>query len=264
MVSIFDFFKKDEVFHTERTVFGFDISKVDFSKKLPWADRIIDSPGIKISHIIMLWWLDKYHNTDRPIPQYFKKNYVDNFKKERKSLVKKQLLNTDFSLTDAGKAILEKHSHYIDLHRRGWVSTEEAKLNEEIYIQEKLSEIEQLKKSGDFDLAKYVEDELVTHDLIKKRLKAEELSKNGEIEASNKILLELKDNSPIQIQSKIYERLAINYRKLKDYGSEIKIIEEFLAKERNPYDGAWVDKSISRLNRAKELKDKEVLNKEDN
>ena len=82
---------------------------------------------------------------------------------------------------------------------------------------------------------------------------AEQLSKAGDFKESNELCLGIKDSA--DFSAPLYKRMAINYRKLKEYNNEIKIINEFLSEKQKEYGGRmWIDEFSTRLKRAKELK----------
>ena len=84
---------------------------------------------------------------------------------------------------------------------------------------------------------------------------AEHLSKMGNFKDSNMLCLGIKDSA--DFSAPLYKRMAINYRKLKEYNNEIKIINEFLKERQKEYGGRmWIDEFSVRLKKAKELKSK--------
>lgn len=91
--------------------------------------------------------------------------------------------------------------------------------------------------------------------LIQKMLKAEELSKAGNIQESLTILSELRSQGKFDQPVRLYERLAINYRKIKDFDKEIEVIQEFLSIHQPKYgENMWKDSFKKRLEKAELLK----------
>ncbi|WP_339014214.1 hypothetical protein VNN36_04490 [Lactococcus garvieae] len=93
--------------------------------------------------------------------------------------------------------------------------------------------------------------------LLQKMKKAEELSKSGNISDSLDILTELQLQGDFEQPARLYERLAINYRKIKDYDKEIEVITEFLSTQQSKYGkDMWIDHFQTRLEKAELLKNK--------
>ena len=93
--------------------------------------------------------------------------------------------------------------------------------------------------------------------LIRKMGKAEELSKAGNIQDSLILLSEIRSQGNFDQHVRLYERLAINYRKVKDYDKEIEVIQEFLIMHQPKYGGnMWKESFEKRLEKAKLLKSK--------
>ena len=217
---------------SQLTYYGYSLHDVDFGKFFPWANDVIYyEPDITIANVIMLWWLDKYHHTSRVIPGYFERNYVKNFNIEVRKLQQTKIINFDNSLTELGSTILKNNFRFVELHRNGWLTN---KLNPTKY------------------------------EPITPFLRAERLSKDGFPDKSNDILLKLKKGR--NNDAGVYERLAINYRKLKNYKLEVNIINEFLEKILPQYEEpsytSWNTKFNKRLARAEELLVKQITKAE--
>lgn len=86
-------------------------------------------------------------------------------------------------------------------------------------------------------------------------LNGENISKKGNPKKSNEVLLPLL-KTPFDDDEELYWRLAINYRKLKDYQSEINIIEKALNKEKMNWSFRSKQQFKNRLNKAKLLLEK--------
>ncbi|MFT8631434.1 MAG: hypothetical protein ABF741_00935 [Liquorilactobacillus ghanensis] len=86
-------------------------------------------------------------------------------------------------------------------------------------------------------------------------LNGEDISKKGSPEKSNEVLLPLL-KTLFDDDGELYWRLAINYRKLKDYQSEINIIEKALSKEKMYWSFHSKQQFENRLNKAKILLEK--------
>lgn len=165
--------------------------------------------------IVLLWWLSLKKNQTN-IPQYFLYKYgidVDRELKKLKQYKYIELVNNKYILTDSGKQILSNHEKIIQEHR----APHKAVSLKDGHVEYNLVQTSKhFKSSGDLvkdqDIGREYERQKDYANAIKAYHSAERLA--------------LKDplfgNSP---PPNIYRRLAIIYRKLKDYGSEIKSIQ---------------------------------------
>ncbi|WEA55723.1 hypothetical protein [Lactococcus lactis] len=104
---------------------------------------------------------------------------------------------------------------------------------------------------------KQIEHNQQQNHLIQKMMKAEELSKTGDIQESLVLLSELRSQGNFDQPSRLYERLAINYRKIKNYDKEIEVIQEFLNMHQAKYgEKMWKDSFEKRLEKAEILRSK--------
>lgn len=120
---------------------------------------------------------------------------------------------------------------------------------------------QRLRKNNLSDVAdrneKQIEHNQQQNHLIQKMMKAEELSKTGDIQESLVLLSELRSQGNFDQPSRLYERLAINYRKIKNYDKEIEVIQEFLNMHQPKYgEKMWKDSFEKRLEKAEILRSK--------
>ena len=192
------------------------------------------SDGLLPGHVYMLYWLSR--NKGKRIPAYFEYEYGICFVAEKAFLFEKGYINDEDMLTMKGLNAITEHSEVID-ERKGKTRNVTAvpvqpgrDMENEFYesVDNNLNGIE-LEKQG-------------------KESKAIELYKKN-------VAKRFDGNHP-------YDRLAIYYRKNKDYDNEIKVLETAIdvfthdvpkeRKDRMPK----LEKFKARLKRAKELKAK--------
>ena len=78
--------------------------------------------------------------------------------------------------------------------------------------------------------------------------KGEELSKKKKYDDSNKLLLPLLENNYVDFYAPLYERIAKNYRGLKDYKKELDICQTFLKNIQPIYGGdMWINVFTKRI-----------------
>ena len=85
---------------------------IKYDEIFPWANAKVDN-DLTISDIIILWWYDEVNKgKDDYYPVYFERNYTNNFKLDRKKLIKKGYLNKNLYLTNKGKEVLLENYKY--------------------------------------------------------------------------------------------------------------------------------------------------------
>lgn len=125
----------------------------------------------------------------------------------------------------------ENHKLFIKEHAE-WLS----QIGEVEKATQRLTELENINKRGKY---------------FKVFQKGEKLGKLKRFEESNSILLPLLKNDFVDFHAPLFERIAKNYRGLKDYENEIKICETFLSDKQPLYGGdMWVDVFTKRINYA--------------
>lgn len=231
---------------------------IKYDEIFPWSNAKVDNE-LTISDIIILWWYDEVNKgKDDYYPVYFERNYTNNFKLDRKKLIKKGYLNKNLYLTNKGKEALLENYKYVNMHRNSWMTDQDHE-----YLRN-----ENIKSS--FELAKYYEDtgdvaksdEIINHieetkkeqEIIELFNKAEKLSKESKIDESNEILLMLYDEDTT-FSKPIVMRLAINYRKQKRLEDEVELLHDYLSKNEDKFsdDEHFLDEVRERYDKAKFL-----------
>ena len=101
----------------------------------------------------------------------------------------------------------------------------------------------------------YRNKELLFHRMVDTNIKGKELEKMGKVDRALKLYEENLKNG--DIGSHPYNRLAIIYRKRKDYDNEIRVCEKYIKMSRKKWDDNKKEEwFVKRLERAKELKNK--------
>lgn len=194
--------------------------------------------GLLRGDIVLLWWLNNPRTNKKRVPQYFLYDYGIDVDDQLQVLKEKHLINPDNTLTLEGKKRLDKHNQIIREHRAKKIYKPNGKVK---YIFE---DAESVRKEPNF---------VSTGDFVDDQAKGKAYEKaqdyDNAIEAYNSAYrLSLKDDlfsdGP---PPNIFNRLAIIYRKQKDYHNEIKTLNKAL--KYYPDSEAF----NKRLNRAKEL-----------
>ena len=260
--SIDNFFRKTTpTLPTQKPflIFGREIKNWDgflFDNVLPWANEIITGSNLTISDLIFLWVIKRFGQDFKSYPSHLSRNYgITSPFNQVKKLIDLGLVDENFMVTKLGNETIDKNRKYIELHKNGWTTTEEKKYNYEnhkLFIKE---HAEWLSQIGEVEKATQRLTELEN---INKRdkyfkvfQKGEKLGKLKRFEESNSILLPLLKNDFVDFHAPLFERIAKNYRGLKDYQNEIKICETFLSDKQPLYGGdMWVDVFTKRINYA--------------
>lgn len=209
--------------------------------------------------VVLLWWVKKVHRDDKP--KYFEYRYGINFYESYEKLSKLGFISEN-AVTPSGDLMLEKYSDDIFRHKNGGFTEQETDKNFEDYLSQIKNHAKWLKHSGMKNEANEVIDviksERENHENFKLFLNAEQFSKQNKLQQSNDILLSLISEHHANFTADIFWRLAINYRKQKDYQSEIKAIQRFISDYQPEYGGdMWLDKFLPRLEKAESLLDKQ-------
>ncbi|WP_270615500.1 hypothetical protein [Streptococcus koreensis] len=237
-------------------IFGKELKETDtplFDAVLPWAYEIIPGSKLTISDLIFLWVISRFGSDFNSYPTHLSRNYgitspIDSVKK----LINLQLVNEDFIVTKLGNDTINKHRNYIELHKNGWTTKEEKQYNRESHNQFLKEYSEWLIQTGEHDQGILIKNNL---EISKKRdecyqifIKGEELSKKKKYDDSNKLLLPLLENKYVDFYAPLYERIAKNYRGLKDYKKELDICQAFLKKIQPIYGGdMWINVFTKRI-----------------
>lgn len=249
-MGIFDFLLKsrNSTKKTIRTINGIPTDMMPihvYENKFVWANDKVGNSNLTIGNIVMLWWLDKYHDVNRRIPDYFEKNYVDSFDAEVKKLISEGWINPDGALTSKGTSFLNCNSDIIEKHRNGWMTDADKKSFSFAQKEDFLETNNWLRSVGlteiaDRDTKNRTESERQM-ELRKQFNHAERLAKDNQIDLSNQILNSL-ITEKFRQTAPLYERLAKNYRKQKNYEKEIEVCQTFLDTEQPKYGGVqWID-----------------------
>ena len=168
---------------------------------IPRARMTRFSDGLLPGHVYMLYWLKKY--TNKSVPVYFEYRYGINFEKEKQFLIKSGYLNITNKPTVLGDKAIQKHYDVIDAH------TLDSGYNRDIQIARKLNSSETPAK-----------------DMVDNNLRGMGFEKEGNITAAiNLYEYNVKHHF---YGTHPYQRLAIIYRKQKDYKNEIRVINSAL------------------------------------
>lgn len=206
--------------------------------------------------IIALWWLINPHIKKDQIPEYFERRYGVNLKSEIAKLQKLGYLNSAQEITDAGKELLRKYTNIIEFHQthnvnmteREWANFQKVKQSDFESHNEYLRRNGQEKLAADNEA--YRKRELQNRKNVQLIVRARILENEGKLKEAAKILRSI-DPKTANSPAGIYQRLAINARKQKDYATEIKYIEEYLT-DFNP-SPKWQKVFQNRLTAAQKL-----------
>lgn len=189
-----------------------------------FPDRLL--PG----HVYMLYWLKKY--TNKSIPVYFEYRYGINFEKEKQFLIDNGYLGTNNKPTALGDKAIQEHNNVIEEH---------------ILDSGHNREIQNARKRNP--------SEIPTKDMVDNNLRGMGFEKDGNIIAAiNLYEYNVKHHFCGALP---YQRLAIIYRKQKDYKNEIRVINSALKIFQPASPDDWFTK---RLERSKELQKKQKKN----
>lgn len=173
--------------------------------------------GLLPGHIYMLYWLKKY--TNKRVPSYFEYKYGIDFYKEKEFLTQNGYLENS-KPTHKGELAINTHQDVIVKHDSNF----------------------QVNLSDNADLSKL-------KDPADINLKALELEKQGDVDTA--ITLYEKNVSHRFDGNCPYDRLAIIYRKKKDYDNEIRVLETAIDVFTHDVPASRSDRSI-KLTRFKE------------
>lgn len=256
--SIYKVFKKTPSPPKKRhlLIFGREIEEQGgffFDHVLPWADEMIPNSNITISDLIFLWVINRFGQDFQSYPTHLSRNYgIVSPAKQVQRLISLGLVDDGFIVTKFGNETIEKYHNYIELHKNGWTTTEEKKYNYEshkLFAKEHaewLLEIGEVEKANQQLTALMVSDK--RDECFQIFQKGEELGKNKMYKESNRLLLPLLKNDSVDFYAPLYERIAKNYRGLKEYQNEIDICQKFLNDIQPLYGGdMWLDVFTKRI-----------------
>lgn len=185
------------------------------------------SDGLLPGHVYMLYWLKKY--TNKSVPVYFEYRYGINFEKEKLFLIDNGYLGTNNKPTALGNKAIQEHNDVIEEHIL------DSGYNREIQ-----------------NARKHNPSEEPVEDMVDNNMRGMGFEKEGNIVAAiNLYEYNVAHNFD---GTHPYERLAIIYRKQKDYANEIRIINSALKTLRPSSPDDWF---LKRLERTKELQRKQ-------
>lgn len=224
-----------------------------FDNVLPWASDTIPNTEINISDLIFLWVISRLGQDFHSYPTHLARNYgITKPLEQVQKLINLGLVDNGFTITELGIECIDKNYKFIELHKNGWTTPEEKKYNKE---SDKLF----TKKYAEWLLEIGLTDEgnkvLTNLEFENKRNecfeifhKGEMLGKSKNYKESNLILLPLLENDFVDFYAPLYERIAKNYRGLKEYQNEIDICQKFL-NDLQPLYGTdmWVDVFTNRI-----------------
>lgn len=247
--------------YPDLTINGYPANSVNFDSIFPWANNPTTISSVTIGDTLYLWCISRNCN---PLPKYLKKNYITDIDKSFKNLLENDLITVHRKITKKGLAFLKDNWKYIELHKSGWITPSEKEKRSKNFYNNYDYLVDFWESSGNTEAANEMRqkksEDLKQDEFIKIIEKAEQLSKSGNSNESNSLLLPIRNLT--DQSARVYKRLAINYRKLRLYDNEIKIIEEFINEQQPKYGGAmWLDYFEPRLKRAKELAHKPLSKK---
>ncbi|MHB9289656.1 hypothetical protein [Latilactobacillus curvatus] len=247
------------------TVNDYPMDEINDDGLYPWSNQIVYRNDITIGNIIMLWWLDKYWDKEKAIPNYFEKKYVKNFKIERRKLTSRGFIKQSGELTDLGQAALSNNYEYIDKHRNNWITTEDKERNSALHY----SQMENVAKQDELwgmhehakELNQQISDEKERDTLLKPYFEAEKLGKQGDSQRSLDILLQLLprlNGKNRYLRALVIERIAIDSKKLKKYDSEIYYLNDYIINEKGQHQYIqYKEKFLKRIDRTRKLLDRQ-------
>lgn len=258
--SIYNFFKKTPPSPPQKRpflIFGRQLDDWDgflFDNVLPWANDTIPDTELSISDLIFLWVISRFGQDFHSYPTHLSRNYgVTKPLEQVQKLINLGLVDRNFIVTELGLKAISKNRKYIDLHKNGWTTPEEKKYNKESDKQftkkyvEWLLEIG-LSENGNKVLAN-LENANKRDEVFQIFQKGETLGKSKNYIESNLILLPLLENDSVDFYVSLYERIAKNYRGLKEYQNEIDICQKFLNEIQPLYGGdMWIEDFTKRIN----------------
>jgi len=192
-------------------------------------------------HIILLWWLNNSRTDKNKIPSYFLYEYGIDFSNELSALESQGYI-CNFSLTDKGIETIDKYEKVILEHKSTKIYSSDGNIkyhrsDKNIVFDNNSSTILDFSSSGS-----YLEDQRI----------GRAYERNGDYEKAIQAyysawkLAEKESINNHLPPPNIYERLAIIYRKQKDYLNEIKIMSKAVEDYPN-------DRFKERLKKAKDL-----------
>lgn len=222
--TIYDLYYKD---YSEKPFISqdreFNTNWIEQSKMFPNQSLVSEAmmkrypDGLLPGHIYMLYWLKKY--TNKRVPSYFEYKYGIDFYKEKEFLTQNGYLENS-KPTHKGELAINTHQDVIVKHDSNF----------------------QVNLSDNADLSKL-------KDPADINLKALELEKQGDVDTA--ITLYEKNVSHRFDGNCPYDRLAIIYRKEKDYDNEIRVLETAIDVFTHDVPASRSDRSI-KLTRFKE------------
>lgn len=216
---------------------------------VPKEYMVRDTDSLLRGDYIILWWLTLKDQDVTMYPQYFLYTYGINFEKELSLLKTKNLVTKNNKLSMEGRKLLDNNSEYIKMHRANKIyspnggpvkyeSIEDINPNK---IVRKPKDLTNESKMDDYFFAE------------EQRL--ERLWQLGEIDRVEKLGNKLISEGIMY--PAVFNRMAILYRKQKNYDKEIETLELAIQRQIEFHNtGVAAKRFTERLDRAKELKQK--------
>lgn len=258
--SIYNLFKKTPPTPPQKRpllIFGRQLNDWDgflFDNVLPFANETIPNTKLKISDLIFLWVISRFGQDFHSYPTHLSKNYgITKPLEQVQSLINLGLVDNDFAVTELGRKTIDKNREYIELHKSGWTTPEEKKYNKESNRLFMEKHAEWLLEIGLTDegnkILTVLEKDDKRDECFQTFQKGEMLGKSKNYKKSNLILLPLLESDYVDFYAPLYERIAKNYRGLKEYQNEIDICQKFLTDIQPLYGGdMWIDVFLKRIN----------------
>lgn len=251
------------------TINNYPMDKINVDDLYPWSNQIVYRNEVTIGNIIMLWWLDRYWDREKAVPNYFERKYVKNFKIERQKLTSRGFIKQSGELTDLGQTALSNNYEYIEKHRKNWITAEDEERNSALHYSQMENVAKQDELWGMHDHAKelnqQISDEKERDTLFKPYFEAEKLGKQGDSQESLDILLQLLprlNGKNRYLRALVIERIAIDSRKLKKYDSEIYYLNDYIINEKGQHQYIqYKEKFLKRIDRTRKLLDRQQSGK---
>lgn len=251
------------------TINNYPIDEINDDDLYPWSNQVVYRNDVTIGNVIMLWWLDKYWDKEKSVPNYFENKYVKNFKMERQKLTSRGFIEQSGELTELGQTVLSDNYEYIEKHRNNWITTEDKERNSALHYSRMESIAKQDELWGMHDRAmeinQQISDEKERDVLLKSYFEAEKLGKQGDSQKSLDILLPLLpmlNGKNRYLRALVTERIAIDLRKIKQFDSEIRYLNDYILKEKGEHQyNRYKEKFLKRIDKAAQLLDKQRSSK---
>lgn len=190
--------------------------------KVPKDNMEMTSDGLLPGQIVLLWWLNNPRTNKNNVPQYFLFEYGLDYYLSKAELEEKGLIEGK-KVTDLGKEKIKEHNDIIRKHKAVKSISPSGKI---IYQYRDAEETQNSTKSGTKPF-------ITSGDFLKDQAIGLSYEKNGDYLNAIKAYksawkIALKDRELGNPPPNIFNRLAIIYRKQKNYKSEIAVLKSGL------------------------------------